>query len=497
MRKKILFISFLETHFRELFKLAHYLQTRYNDQYNSIFLFVIDSSTNHARDIEFCKNTNTDYEVLYINNENKEKQISDVEITNCKKIKINFIKIIKLLLSNKYLLPIKKLTWLIYIFLNKQIQFLFYNSNLIKRTIDLYNQLIKNIYIIIEKIEPSLIIMAEQNVSYYTHFFTILGHKKNIGTLILPFTIITAEEFYKAFYTIELFNANSRANKKFANKNKKWIYFYKNKKIIRLPAYLSEPMELLGLSVDNPWSCNDGPADAIAVENKKMLDLYLSNGVPENKLFITGTMVDDYIYESKFKFNFIQNLYKEFKIVNKNYPLILVALPPWQWNKSEVDFKTYNELLEYWSKSLLKYKDQYTIIFCSHPRMKPEEIVYFKNICSPLLTSVNVEKLIPFCYLYIASVSATIRWAIAAGKPVLNYDCYKYNYIDYKGVVGVIHAYSRMEFEKLLQKFLSDKEYYSNICSKQEKIMNDWGMIDGSSGKRIVNLIENIISRYS
>ncbi len=34
--------------------------------------------------------------------------------------------------------------------------------------------------------------------------------------------------------------------------------------------------------------------------------------------------------------------------------------------------------------------------------------------------------LVPLCSLYVASVSATIRWAIACGKPVVNYDVYRF-----------------------------------------------------------------------
>ena len=50
----------------------------------------------------------------------------------------------------------------------------------------------------------------------------------------------------------------------------------------------------------------------------------------------------------------------------------------------------------------------------------------------------KTSELVPLCDLYVASVSSTIRWAIACGKPVVNYDVYRYRYTDFISLDGVL-----------------------------------------------------------
>jgi hypothetical protein len=96
---------------------------------------------------------------------------------------------------------------------------------------------------------------------------------------------------------------------------------------------------------------------------------------------------------------------------------------------------------------------------------------------------------VPLCDLYVASVSSTIRWAIACGKPVINYDVYQYGYADYVGVAGVLLVRTRMEFRDALRKLSGDASVRDKLAERQRNDSSRWGMLDGRSGRRIVALL--------
>ena len=70
-----------------------------------------------------------------------------------------------------------------------------------------------------------------------------------------------------------------------------------------------------------------------------------------------------------------------------------------------------------------------------HPRASPDLLRVFET---PNI-KISIEpmaSLIPLCDLYVASISATIRWAISSGIPVLNYDTYRLRYTDFDAAPG-------------------------------------------------------------
>ena len=75
------------------------------------------------------------------------------------------------------------------------------------------------------------------------------------------------------------------------------------------------------------------------------------------------------------------------------------------------------------------HSKQYNIIVRPHPGHMDLEDCLEGTACKKITR--DTALLIPLCDIYIAFASATIRWAITAGKPVLNYDIFQYNYEDY------------------------------------------------------------------
>ncbi len=112
------------------------------------------------------------------------------------------------------------------------------------------------------------------------------------------------------------------------------------------------------------------------------------------------------------------------------------------------EFRDFNDLVGFWGKCLSEV-DGWNVVVRPHPKTSLERLgalqQYGLNI-----TYDDTAGLVPLCDIYVACVSATIRWAIACGKPVINYDVYQYGYKDYEGVEGVALVNTRDEFRQLL-----------------------------------------------
>ena len=106
----------------------------------------------------------------------------------------------------------------------------------------------------------------------------------------------------------------------------------------------------------------------------------------------------------------------------------------------------------------------------------------------------DTASLIPLCDLYLASVSATIRWAIACAQPVINYDVYQMRYKDYADVEGVITVYDKSSFETVLKRLTNDRNYYNLLEEKQKEAAPGWRILDGKSSERMLKLFDDVIA---
>ena len=108
-------------------------------------------------------------------------------------------------------------------------------------------------------------------------------------------------------------------------------------------------------------------------------------------------------------------------------------------------------------------------------------------------TSIDTALLIPLCDFYVAFASATIRWAITAGKPVLNYDIFRYDYEDYALEPAVISVNSLKGFKLHLGNLCSNREYVTSLKRTQQECAIKWGMLDGLCETRLIDLCDELI----
>ena len=279
----------------------------------------------------------------------------------------------------------------------------------------------------------------------------------------------------------------------------KWVHSYEDKSILRLPAPDLLALEWLDIAPPSPWILHSGFLDAIAVEGEEMRQAAIKMGLPNEKVFATGSIFNDQMAKDlESRDTIINKLYQQLDIP-LGRPMLLSALPPdFLYAVSgtpqcpQSDFKNYRELVEFWIKSLAQVKN-HNVVICLHPSTSYQDMKYIEEWGVKIALD-KTSDLVPLCDLYVASISATINWAISCGVPVLNYDVYRYRYSDYLHAGGVITTEEQAEFVSNLQKLTSDSTYFDKFKDLQNNQKEKWAKLDGQSGQRILNVIQKLIN---
>lgn len=467
--KKVLLIAYLNSHLNHLIRVAKLLKKTKN--YFPVILFVTEFMPfDHSYQKILQKEKIDLIDIHGHNLAQSEPKIAPVIITGRKR---------------SFLLEI----WQLYL---KFVNFIFWRRNY-SFPLRYYRNIKEKIFIVeklFRKIKPDLIILAEENTIYQTSIFTTIAKKYSIPSVIVPYTIANETEFAEALYQAN--EAKGFLNRLVGLFFPKWIYRYKGKNLILCQGWQVLILELLKLTSKRPWLINSGFANKIAVESLHMMGYYLKNGLPSEKLVLTGSLSDDDISKSQKEIlNKKKWLVKKFSLDEK--PIVLCAIPPFLPPRNgKTGFENSDQFYTFWIKSLLEIKN-YNIIFNLHPNISNSQKKPFEML-GATVTSDGLAELIPLCDLYIACISATIRWAIACGKPVLNFDIYKFRYHDYDAAKGVMTVESKNDFIKCLRKFSQNRSYHQQMVEAQAKYKAEWGRLDGQSGRRMLDLLDDLTS---
>ena len=337
-----------------------------------------------------------------------------------------------------------------------------------------------------------VVISPEDSPSFSTGIWIRAAHETKVPCAIVPFTVANALEFAEAYYRVPSHQWNRLGNRIVGTHYPKWVLEHRGKKLLRLPAGELLAREWLGLSPKLPWILNSGEIDAIAVESPRMRRYYVQEGLPDEKLHLTGALYDDTLarYQTEAAENRV-HLCAEFGF-DPTQRLFLCALPPNQFALSgpQTDFADYPELIMAWVKTLRSVPG-INVLFKIHPRHSMSELSFLSEL-GAAISNRDTAELIPLCDVYVASISATIRWAIACGKPVLNYDVYRLRFTDFIEVQGVVTLEDHDAFKKKAIELAGTDGIFEKLRVEQLAVAEDWGILDGNSAKRILGLLGNL-----
>ena len=337
-----------------------------------------------------------------------------------------------------------------------------------------------------------LLVLCEENVGYATPIWTQSAHAAGVSVVVAPYTVADASEPAGAVKDICQFQLRRWPNQIAGMLYPHWAYEHEGRKLLRLPAGRVAAMQWMKVAPPQPWIMNSGFADAIAVESERMRQHYQRLGLPEDQLVETGALYDDVLAEVLDAADERREaLYRKLDLP-AGRPMLLCALPPNPYPDQLGGFASYEDLLRFWVATLTERTD-WNLVLRLHPRMPREQFAFLEEV-GGRITNEDTAHLVPLCNLYVASVSATIRWAIACGKPVVNYDVYRFGYTDYTGVPGVFTVNEKQAFVDIIQSLTNDPARLAAAAAAQDAVREQWGRFDGGAAVRFLALVDGLMN---
>ncbi|HEX2727126.1 MAG TPA: hypothetical protein VHN20_15005, partial [Beijerinckiaceae bacterium] len=276
--------------------------------------------------------------------------------------------------------------------------------------------------------QPDALVIFEDNVGGWTRIIAGAAADRRIAYFVLPLTIPNPKE-PAAFYRNQPSHIISGALARFvAARWPQWTYEYDGVAMLRLPAPEILSMHSLRLDPPQPWVLNTGSAEVICIESEAMLRHYRALGFAEGQLAVTGSLVDDTLHAVRRTRPARREALLAPYGLDPGRPLFVVGFPPDQFTSpdtSPFEFKSFDTLVQAWGEALAPALAHANVIVKPHPRLATWRLASLKA-AGLVVTSAPTEELVPLADVYIASISATIRWALGLGIPVVNYDCYRY-----------------------------------------------------------------------
>jgi hypothetical protein len=342
---------------------------------------------------------------------------------------------------------------------------------------------------------PDLVVLAEDGVGYETAALIKAAHERRAPSVIVPFTVCNALEPAESYIRNPAYGLERWENRLVAKFYPRWVYQHRGRRMLRLPAAQLLAKEFHGLAPPLPWQMNSGAADCVVLESAFMEAYFRREGLPASQLTVTGAITGDVLEREMRDAPARRQALREELGLAGNKPLILCALPPNQFaiNGPQADAPDYQTLVRDWLQTLASVEG-WDVVVCLHPRTSDDE---FRSAAQ---WGVNISRrdtltLVPLCDLFVAAVSAVIRWAIACGIPVLNYDVYRLHWTDFDAAPGVIKVEDHRTFADALRRLTTDRQYFDDVRLRQQREAPRWGRLDGGNGARILQRLDELIDR--
>jgi hypothetical protein len=341
------------------------------------------------------------------------------------------------------------------------------------------------------KINPDVIVLFEDNVSDFTRLVGAAASRRNIPYVVLPTTIPNPREAASFFRASTAHTLTGTVARWVAHRWPQWKYDFDGHVMLRLTPPEIIAMRVLGLDCPTPWILNSGQAAAICVEGPATKRIYQRFGVDARQLADTGSVVDDVLFEvSRDCIERRVALMRDFGI-RPGRMLVVVAFPPNQfaarWT-STFEYASFEQLVDGWLQALSPLLGSVDILISPHPRLDPAALKPLQAVGCHVFEN-PTEELVPLADIFVASISATIRWALALGIPVINYDCYRYRYDDFKPAPGMLLVEDQTAFGLALRRLCTSSTAYAELREKQQADGFNWGFIDGQFSARFRDLL--------
>lgn len=348
---------------------------------------------------------------------------------------------------------------------------------------------------LLKQIKPAVMVVAEDGVAGPLALITA-AQASAVPVVVLPYGYGTERDFEIALEAkarrgeLEMPEGpHGEAIKKFAPE---WIKQGEFAGALLFPPEYIVALESAGMRLRNAWVVHGGTADRLLVESPHMLEVYRAEGLPPEKLVLTGSPYGDFVLEGLAKDPAARVAFRRPHRIDGRCR-ILVSWPPSYHDQrgDRSEFRTYAEMTEAVLSGLRRLPNT-RVTVSIHPAATADQRDAVRATGADV-SDEYVVRLIPRHDVYVSYYSSTIRWAVASGKPVLNYDAYQLGLDVYDQAPGVITTAS---IETLLQQaalLAGSDEAFGRLAKLQIDVASRWGMLDEPAMPRILAELEQLV----
>ncbi|MCX6840344.1 MAG: hypothetical protein NTX35_21390 [Verrucomicrobia bacterium] len=339
---------------------------------------------------------------------------------------------------------------------------------------------------------PEIVFLSQEDIHYLSPLIVLEAQALGIGALVIPFVMDNPEGAAEEFSKKPDYLVRSILTKIIAKRYPSWVIEYKGREVFHVPPMTVVALEWLKLAPISPWSNACSFAHAVVVEGSAVRS---KDPHARSKSRPIGSLTMDAMHEIRLNAATLKAQLLQEVGLDPSRPFLLCALPPNQFNTNRegMEFESYIDVIQFCLAAL--GQSGWQVIVNLHPRteaadfgLNTQEHPNIKVSTSP------IWRLIALCDVYLSFTSATIRWAIACGTPVINYDVYRYHFDDYRGAPGVVHTDSKQDFVAFLNHTAEDSQYLEELKAHQQRCAPEWGCLDGRSHERLLALCDEVLA---
>lgn len=331
---------------------------------------------------------------------------------------------------------------------------------------------------ILDVAAPDALLFAEHNVERDSGIWSAQAGCRGIPSVVVSSSSATPTEAAVTYAG----SAEHRAeglNRWLALGRPRWALSHAGRRHLRLPAAEVIAREAAGVAPTKPWVLNSG-ADLVCVESEAMRERNVELGLDAQMLRVTGGVMLDRIAAG-----FAGRTDARAALgIERDHAVVAVAMPPDQYPAHTAPgFSSYSDLLDAWLSTFAASRSL-RFLLSLHPTQRGAARLEGlpPNVS---VTDQGAAAVIPIADAYVASASSTIKWALACGLPVIDYDAYAYGYDEYTGEPAVTTVQTLEEFRDAVA--CLPKTPRASVPQPR------WGDLDGGGVRRIEAVLADAV----
>lgn len=262
------------------------------------------------------------------------------------------------------------------------------------------------------------------------------------------------------------------------NVSKSNIFFY--------PPYLTGALSKNDMLPENPWVMGGGNSTFVLADGEETKERYIRLGCKLEKIIITGHPGHDNLYSLyKNRHNLRNSLNQEYAF-DPGKKLIILALPQLA-EHGIMDWKSHWDEIRFLCHIFSQL--QANCLISLHPKMKYEQYEFIENEYNIPISKQPLSEILPAAYVFAATFSSTIQWAVLCQIPSIVFDFYGFNYTTYDYLRGTKVINQKKNLKSGLNNLIQDEKYYCKMSLEQAEKASYISPFDGRCMERIVNIL--------